>query len=100
MRPCRGPNRTGWCRVRRGYAFSVRYFAGLYAVEFGQHCRRSGSDPDRYCFFADGLEARTMKRLFEQPWIWALLGVLGLWILLSIGAGQVNLGNLSGILAS
>jgi ribose transport system permease protein len=41
-----------------------------------------------------------MKKLFEQPWIWALLGVLGLWIVLSFGAGQVNLGNLSGILAS
>jgi ribose transport system permease protein len=41
-----------------------------------------------------------MKKLFEQPWIWALVGVLGLWVLLSIGAGQVNLGNLSGILAS
>jgi ribose transport system permease protein len=41
-----------------------------------------------------------MKRLFEQPWIWALLGVFGLWILLSIGTGQVNLGNLTGIVAS
>jgi ribose transport system permease protein len=41
-----------------------------------------------------------MKRLFEQPWIWAFLGVIGLWILLSIGAGQVNLSNLSGIVAS
>jgi ribose transport system permease protein len=41
-----------------------------------------------------------MKRLFEQPWIWALLGVVGLWILLSIGTGQVNLGNLTGIVAS
>jgi ribose transport system permease protein len=41
-----------------------------------------------------------MKRLFEQPWIWAFLGVIVLWILLSIGAGQVNLGNLTGIVAS
>jgi ribose transport system permease protein len=41
-----------------------------------------------------------MKKLFEQPWIWALLGVVGLWILLSIGTGQVNLGNLTGIVAS
>jgi ribose transport system permease protein len=41
-----------------------------------------------------------MKRLFEQPWIWALLGVVGLWILLCIGTGQVNLGNLTGIVAS
>jgi ribose transport system permease protein len=41
-----------------------------------------------------------MKRLFEQPWIWSLLGVVGLWILLSIGTGQVNLGNLTGIVAS
>jgi ribose transport system permease protein len=41
-----------------------------------------------------------MKRLFEQPWIWALLGVIGLWILLSIGTRQVNLGNLTGIVAS
>ena len=41
-----------------------------------------------------------MKKLFEQPWIWALLGVVGLWILLSIGTGQVNLGNLAGIVAS
>lgn len=41
-----------------------------------------------------------MKRLFEQPWIWALLGVAVLWILLSIGSHQVSLGNLSGIVAS
>ncbi len=41
-----------------------------------------------------------MKRLFEQPWIWALLGVIGLWVLLSIGARQVNLSNLTGIVAS
>jgi ribose transport system permease protein len=41
-----------------------------------------------------------MKKLFEQPWIWSLLGVVGLWILLSIGTGQVNLGNLTGIVAS
>jgi ribose transport system permease protein len=41
-----------------------------------------------------------MKKLFEQPWIWALLGVVGLWILRSIGIGQVNLGNLTGIVAS
>ena len=41
-----------------------------------------------------------MKKLFEQPWIWALLGILALWILLSIGVGQVNLENLSGIVAS
>ena len=41
-----------------------------------------------------------MRRLFEQPWIWALLGVVGLWVLLSIGARQVNLSNLTGIVAS
>jgi len=41
-----------------------------------------------------------MKKLFEQPWIWAFLGVIGLWVLLSIGAGQVNLSNLTGIVAS
>ncbi|MBV9489217.1 MAG: ABC transporter permease [Verrucomicrobia bacterium] len=41
-----------------------------------------------------------MKKLFEQPWIWALLGVAGLWVLLSIGARQVNLSNLTGIAAS
>jgi ribose transport system permease protein len=41
-----------------------------------------------------------MKKIFEQPWIWALLGILALWILLSIGVGQVNLENLSGIVAS
>ena len=41
-----------------------------------------------------------MKRLFEQPWIWALLGVVVLWILLSIGGRQVNISNLSGIVAS
>src|SRR5271165_4014926 len=41
-----------------------------------------------------------MKRLFEQPWIWALLGVVMLWILLSIGGRQVNISNLSGIVAS
>jgi ribose transport system permease protein len=41
-----------------------------------------------------------MKKLFEQPWIWAFLGVIGLWILLSIGAGQVNLSNLTGIVGS
>jgi ribose transport system permease protein len=42
----------------------------------------------------------TMKKLFEQPWIWAFLGIVALWILLSIGAHQVSLGNLSGIVAS
>ncbi len=41
-----------------------------------------------------------MKRLFNQPWIWALLGDILLWVLLSVGAHQVNLGNLSGIVAS
>ena len=41
-----------------------------------------------------------MKKLFEQPWIWALLGVVVLWILLSVGGRQVNLNNLSGIVAS
>src|SRR5690242_4896753 len=41
-----------------------------------------------------------MKKLFEQPWIWALLGVICLWTLLSIGARQVNLSNLPGIVAS
>lgn len=41
-----------------------------------------------------------MRKLFSQPWIWALLGVLALWGLLSIGTHQVNLGNLSGIMAS
>jgi ribose transport system permease protein len=41
-----------------------------------------------------------MKRLFEQSWVWALLGTLVLWILLSAGSGQVSIGSLSGILAS
>ena len=59
-----------------------------------------GLDPDRHRGFANRLGARPMKRLFEQPWIWALLGVVVLWILLSIGGRQVNLSNLSGIVAS
>jgi ribose transport system permease protein len=41
-----------------------------------------------------------MKRLFEQSWVWALLGTLVLWTLLSAGSGQVSIGSLSGILAS
>ena len=41
-----------------------------------------------------------MKTLLQKPWIWALFGILALWILLSIGAGRVNLGNLTGILAA
>jgi ribose transport system permease protein len=41
-----------------------------------------------------------MRRLFQQPWVWALLGTFLLWIILSAGAGQVSLGSLSGILAS
>jgi ribose transport system permease protein len=41
-----------------------------------------------------------MKRVFEQPWIWAFLGIIVLWVLLSVGARQVSLGNLSGIMAS
>jgi ribose transport system permease protein len=41
-----------------------------------------------------------MKKLFEQPWVWALLGIVGLWILLSIGAHQVSFSNLTGIVAS
>lgn len=41
-----------------------------------------------------------MKTLFQRPWIWALLGIGVLWVLLSVGAGQMNLGSLSGILAS
>jgi ribose transport system permease protein len=41
-----------------------------------------------------------MKRIFEQPWIWALIGILVLWVVLGIGAGQVSLGNLSGIFGS
>ncbi len=41
-----------------------------------------------------------MKTLFQRPWIWALLGIGVLWGLLSVGAGQMNLGSLSGILAS
>jgi ribose transport system permease protein len=41
-----------------------------------------------------------MRRFFEQPWVWALLGTLLLWTALSAGSGQVSLGSLSGILAS
>ena len=41
-----------------------------------------------------------MKTLLQRPWIWALFGILVLWILLSIGAGRVNLGNLTGNLAA
>jgi ribose transport system permease protein len=41
-----------------------------------------------------------MKRFFEQPWVWALLGTLLLWTILSAGSGQVSLASLSGILAS
>ena len=41
-----------------------------------------------------------MKNPLAQPWIWALLGVCGLFFLLSAGAGQVNLGNLTGIATS
>ncbi|MBV9489563.1 MAG: ABC transporter permease [Verrucomicrobia bacterium] len=41
-----------------------------------------------------------MRAPFEQPWIWALLGILGLFILLSVGVGQVNLANLTGIVTS
>jgi len=41
-----------------------------------------------------------MKRITNQPWIWALLGIVGLWIILSIAVGQVSLTNLTGILTS
>lgn len=41
-----------------------------------------------------------MRRFFEQPWVWALLGTLLLWTALSVGAGQMSVGSLSGILAS
>ena len=41
-----------------------------------------------------------MRRFFEQPWVWALLGTLLLWTVLSAGSGQVSVGSLSGILAS
>jgi ribose transport system permease protein len=41
-----------------------------------------------------------MRRFFELPWVWALLGTLLLWTVLSVGAGQVSIGSLSGILAS
>jgi ribose transport system permease protein len=41
-----------------------------------------------------------MRRFFEQPWVWALLGTLLLWIILSAGSGQVSVASLSGILAS
>ena len=41
-----------------------------------------------------------MRRLFDQPWVWALLGTLLLWTILSAGSGQVSIGSLSGILAS
>ena len=41
-----------------------------------------------------------MKAALQKPWIWALFAILALWILLSIGAGQVSLGNLTGILAA
>jgi ribose transport system permease protein len=41
-----------------------------------------------------------MRRFFEQPWVWTLLGTLLLWIILSAGSGQISIGSLSGILAS
>jgi ribose transport system permease protein len=41
-----------------------------------------------------------MKRIFDQPWIWALLGILVLWSVLSFGSGQISVANLSGILGS
>jgi ribose transport system permease protein len=41
-----------------------------------------------------------MRRFFEQPWVWALLGTFLLWTLLSAGSGQVSISSLSGILAS
>jgi ribose transport system permease protein len=41
-----------------------------------------------------------MRRFFEQPWVWALLGTLLLWTVLSAGSGQVSVSSLSGILAS
>jgi ribose transport system permease protein len=41
-----------------------------------------------------------MRRFFEQPWVWALLGTLLLWTVLSAGSGQVSISSLSGILAS
>jgi ribose transport system permease protein len=41
-----------------------------------------------------------MRKFFEQSWVWALLGTLLLWTLLSAGSGQVSIGSLSGILAS
>lgn len=41
-----------------------------------------------------------MSAVSQRPWIWALLGIALLWVLLSLGAGRVNLGSLNGILAS
>src|SRR6201994_904721 len=41
-----------------------------------------------------------MRRFFELPWVWALLGTLLLWGILSVGSGQISIGSLSGILAS
>jgi ribose transport system permease protein len=41
-----------------------------------------------------------MRRFFEQPWLWALLGTLFLWAILSVSSGQLSIGSLSGILAS
>jgi ribose transport system permease protein len=41
-----------------------------------------------------------MRRFFQQPWVWALLGTLLLWTVLSAGSGQVSVSSLSGILAS
>ncbi len=41
-----------------------------------------------------------MKRIISQPWIWAFLGILVLWGILSFGAGQISFASLSGILGS
>ena len=41
-----------------------------------------------------------MKKLFAQPWVWSLFGILILWAMLSAGAGQLNLSSLTGIVGS
>ena len=89
--------------VRRHHPVAARHLAGVHAVEFGQHGRPPGNHPDRDRRSAHRPgtgPGRMMKTLFQRPWVWALLGVGALWGLLSLGTGRVNLGNLSGILAS
>src|SRR6476659_1096070 len=62
--------------------------------------RISSAPPSKHRRLENQALADLMRRFLEQPWVWALLGTLVLWILLSAGAGQVSVGSLSGILAS